>query len=287
MNAESGATGVPLSSATVLMLRDGAAGLEVFLLKRHGELAVLGGVHVFPGGKLDAEDAELVAQLDQPSAALHEALGEPELQAGQAAALYVAAIREVFEEAGVLFADWNEAQRQAALSQHLAGASFPRIVQDAGAGLQASALLPWSRWVTPRDSLNMRRRFDARFFVAAVPRDQQPSHDRRETTDSVWLAPAQALQDYWERRIDLAGPQLMSLVQLAQHHDVASVFAQARGRRPPCIRPEAFRDADGGMVCYPGDPRHSAPEPLMCGPTRLLWRGNRYEPEDGLAGFLV
>lgn len=287
MNAEAGATGAPLSSATVLMLRDGVAGLEVFLLKRHSELAVLGGAHVFPGGKLDAEDAELVAQLDQPAAALREALGEPELQAGQAAALYVAAIREVFEEAGVLFADWSGPQRQAALSLHLAGVPFPRIVQHAGVGLKASALLPWSRWVTPRDSLNMRRRFDARFFVAAVPSDQQPSHDRRETTESVWLAPAQALRDYWERRIDLAGPQLMSLVQLAQHRDVASVFAQARDRRPPCIRPEAFRDAEGGMVCYPGDPRHSAPERLMCGPTRLLWRGNRYEPEGGLAGFLI
>lgn len=287
MNPDPGAADAPLSSATVLMLRDGPGGLEVFLLKRHNQLAVLGGAHVFPGGKLDAEDADLVAQLDHPAAALREALGEAQLQPVQAAALYVAAIREVFEEAGVLFADWRQPQLQAALSQHQAGVSFPRIVENAGGGLRASALLPWSRWVTPQGSLNMRRRFDARFFVAAVPPNQQPTHDRRETTESVWLTPEKALHDYWERRIDLAGPQLMSLVQLAQHRDVASVFAQARGRTPPCIRPEAFRDADGGMVCYPGDPRHSAAEPLMCGPTRLLWRGNRYEPEGGLAGFLA
>ena len=282
-----GLADTPTPSATVLMLRDGPAGLEVFLLKRHSALAVLGGVHVFPGGKLDAEDADLAPRLDRPAPALREALGEPDLPESQAPALFVAAIREAFEEAGVLFADWGQTQLDEALAQHQAGLSFAHIVERSGALLRASALAPWSRWITPRESLNMRRRFDARFFVAAVPPGQAPTHDRSETTDSVWLAPAQALRDYWERRIDLAGPQLMSLVQLARHRDVASVFGEARGRRPPCIRPESFRDADGGgMVCYPGDPRHSAAEPLMHGPSRLLWVGGRYEPEAGLAGFL-
>ena len=93
-----------LPSATVVLLRDTPGGLEVFLLKRHGLSDVLGGAYVFPGGKMDAEDAGFAGQLDQPAAFLAGALAEPELSEAEAAALYVAAIREMFEETGVLLA---------------------------------------------------------------------------------------------------------------------------------------------------------------------------------------
>src|SRR6478609_12170520 len=89
-------------SATVVMLRDGAQGLEVFLLKRHGLSDVLGGAYVFPGGKVDREDAEWLDRLDEPPASLHGRLGEPELSVDDAATLYVAAVREAFEETGAL-----------------------------------------------------------------------------------------------------------------------------------------------------------------------------------------
>src|SRR5881394_3157372 len=94
------------ASATVVMLRDGTDGLEVFLLKRHGLSDVLGGAYVFPGGKVDAEDAHdaMHARLDVPPSVLREALNEPAIDEVTAAALYVAAVREAFEEAGVLFA---------------------------------------------------------------------------------------------------------------------------------------------------------------------------------------
>ena len=96
----------PRPAATVVMLRDGDSGLEVFLLKRHGLSDVLGGAYVFPGGKVDRFDAELDmdAHLDQPPQALHAALNEPALDALTAAGLYVAALREAFEECGVRFA---------------------------------------------------------------------------------------------------------------------------------------------------------------------------------------
>src|SRR5688572_26800911 len=94
------------AAATVVMLRDGDDGLEVFLLKRHGLSDVLGGAYVFPGGKVDLEDAHLDfdARLDAAPAALHSALGEPALDETAGAVLYVAALREAFEETGVLFA---------------------------------------------------------------------------------------------------------------------------------------------------------------------------------------
>lgn len=92
------------ASASVLMLRDGPGGLEVFLLKRHGLSDVLGGAHVFPGGKVDEDDALLAVHLDAPGHVLHAALNEPQLDELAAAALHVAALREAFEETGVLFA---------------------------------------------------------------------------------------------------------------------------------------------------------------------------------------
>src|SRR5947207_8424012 len=90
-----------LPSASVVMLRDGGAGLEVFLLKRHGLSDVLGGAYVFPGGKVDAQDA-MHARLDRGAAELQAALHEPQLAPAEAAAIFVAALRETLEETGVL-----------------------------------------------------------------------------------------------------------------------------------------------------------------------------------------
>ena len=96
----------PRDAASVLMLRDGAQGLEIFMLQRHSNSAVLGGAYVFPGGKLDAADAELdpARHLDQPRDLLHRQLAEPALEEARACGLYVAALREAFEESGILFA---------------------------------------------------------------------------------------------------------------------------------------------------------------------------------------
>src|SRR4051794_39013803 len=113
MDLGTGTPQSPLSSASVILLRDAPGGLEVFLLERNGLSDVLGGAYVFPGGKLDREDVQLVPRLEQPAAVLHAALGEPGLAETHAAALYVAAIRELFEEAGVLFARVPDGARAA------------------------------------------------------------------------------------------------------------------------------------------------------------------------------
>lgn len=269
------------ASATVLMLRDGAQGLEVFLLRRHGLSDVLGGAYVFPGGKADPQDAQLVPRLNEPAGALHRALGEAQLEPATAAALYVAALREVFEETGVLYAPIaTPALRQAWLEVR-AGRRFADAVQSLDLRLHAAALAPWSRWITPLVGGVVRKRFDTRFFVAAVPAGQQPAHDEHEATASLWLAPRAALQQYWAAEIELAPPQIMSLAHLARHADVGSVLAEARSRRPPTIRPEPFEMEGMRVLCYPGDARHSERERAMPGPTRLCWRNKRFEPEEG------
>ncbi|MCY7318571.1 MAG: NUDIX hydrolase [Ramlibacter sp.] len=277
-------TGPVRAAATLVMLRDAPGGLEVFLIKRHGLSDVLGGAYVFPGGKVDSGDAEIdmQAHLDQPPELLHHLLGEPELEPLAAAGLYVAVLREAFEETGVLYAsgaDTPVAKQATGLLRE--GRAFDEVIAMLALRLQASELTPWSRWITPRVPSHQQKRFDTRFFVAAVPGGQEATHDNHEATESVWLAPRLALQQYWDRAIQLAPPQIMSLAHLSRHRSVASVLAQARSRRPPLIQPEPV-DHDGMRVlCYPGDPGHSVRERALPGPTRLQLRDRRFEPVDG------
>ncbi|WP_372827924.1 NUDIX hydrolase [Polaromonas sp.] len=272
-------------AATVVLLRDAPAGLEVFLMKRHGLSDVLGGAYVFPGGKVDPADAELdmAAHLDQPLPALHAGLNETDISDSTAAALHVAALREAFEESGVLFAQGPTATAPAAQAAALLrqGLTFNQMLAQLALRLQTRSILPWSRWITPVRPSVMNKRFDTRFFVAAVPDGQIARHDDFETTESIWLSPRAALQQYWAGQIELAPPQIMSLAHLARHTHVDSALAAARGRRPPLIQPESFDDEDGRVICYPGDARHSVRELALPGPTRLHYRNKRFEPAAG------
>ena len=270
-----------LPSASVVMLRDGAAGLEVFLLERHGLSDVLGGAYVFPGGKVDREDAELNGRLDVAAETLHAALGEPALEPQQAAGLFVAAIREAFEETGVLYADADASAARRAWARLREGMHFAEVVDELGLRLHASALAPWSRWITPIVGGVVRKRFDTRFFVAAIPPGQQPRHDEHEAVESVWHTPRAALEQYWAGAIQLAPPQIMGLAHLSRFAGVADVLANARSRTPPTVLPESFELEGSRVVCYPGDDRHSVRQRALPGPTRLCWRNKRFEPEGG------
>ncbi len=277
-------------AATVVMLRDGDAGLEVFLLKRHGLADVLGGAYVFPGGKVDPADAELdlLAHLDTPADGLPARLNESGIDARTAAGLHVAAIREAFEESGVLFAEGasaDVAQRANALLRE--GRAFADVLARLSLRLGARRLQPWSRWITPVMPSVMNKRFDTRFFVAAVPDGQIAAHNDRESTEGVWLTPRAALERYWERQIELAPPQIMSLAHLARHGDVGSVLDAARQRPPPVIQPEPFDENGLRTICYPGDERHSLRERALPGPTRLTYRGKRFEPAGGFGDLFL
>ena len=277
----------PRAAATVVLLRDSTAGPEVLLLRRNAQASNMAGVYVFPGGKLDADDATLDADthLDQPHATLHANLNEPDTHSATAAGLYVAALREALEECGLLLAEpvggtsaVNATRARAMLRE---GQPFAQVLGALQLRLQTRQLAPWSRWVTPLAPTMGTRRFDTRFFVAQAPADQTALHDNEETTDSMWLAPRAALEQYRDGRIDLAPPQIMSLAHLARHASVASVLDAARRQPPPLILPEPF-DHDGVRVlCYPGDAMHPVRERALPGPTRLHYHARRFTPEDG------
>ena len=280
----------PLDSASVVLLRDHAEGMQVLLLRRHQASNVLGGAYVFPGGKLDAADQSpaLLARLSQDTATLHQRLAEPELPADRAAALFVAAIREAFEECRVLLGQaHNETLDLQALQNALAqGQSWSDAFQHLSLQLRTDALVPWTRWITPRQASVTNKRFDTRFFITRVPDGQTATHDNHETTETLWITPRQALIRYWDRQIELAPPQIMSLVHLTRHPNTDSALAEAHSRKPPVIEPEPFDQGGIRTICYPGDPRHSVTQAAFPGPSRLMFKNKRFEPELGLAALL-
>ena len=272
----------PLDAATLVLLRDSPQGLQVLLLQRHSASQVLGGAYVFAGGKLDAADQQpqTLERLNSPLPELHRRLGEDELPLHTAGGLYVAAIREAWEESGILFAS-------SATADLPPGQDGWTALQAGAHALDSESLLPWTRWITPRRPSVTLKRFDTRFFVARAPEGQQALHDNHETTASVWLTPAQALQQYWAREIDMAPPQIMTLVALHRHATVESVMQEAASRRPPLIEPEPFDENGVRTICYPGDPRHSQRSPVMPGPTRLRFVAGRFEPVAGALEALL
>ncbi len=280
----------PRAAASVVMVRDTAQGLEVFLIRRHDRSDVLAGAHVFPGGKVDPHDMSQHshALLAPPARDLAACLNEAGLDVQTAASVYLAAIRETFEECGVLLARGASADHAAqAIALVREGLRFDQAVARLALWLDPAELLPWSRWITPRLPMVGNKRFDTRFFVAPLPPGQTALHDNLEASDSVWLRPRDALQWYWRGTIALAPPQIMTLAHLSHYPTVAHVLAAGRSRPPALIEPESI-DADGDrVVCYPGDERHSDATRVMPGPTRLSYRHRRFEPTGGFEGLFT
>jgi len=223
---------VPRPAATALLLRDGACGLEVPMVERHREIDFVGGALVFPGGQVDAADAEpaLVARCAGAD------LGAEDR------ALRVAAIRETFEEAGVLLARRRgarelldgsalreiEAAHRAAL--HAGERSLAEMVEREDLELACDRLVPFAHWITP---LFMPKRFDTWFFLVETPRDQVALHDGRESVDSVWITPAEVDTERRAGRRSVIFPTLMNVRRLGRAKSVAEAFARAR--REPIV----------------------------------------------------
>ena len=280
----------PRPAATVILLRAAAGAFEVFMLKRHGLSDVLGGAYVFPGGKIDAADGELDMErfLDRSELQLQDSLHEPAVDSLGAVSLYVGALRELFEECGVLLAHGATAEHALQANQLLReGYGFNEMLGLLALKLQCAALLPWSRWITPKVSSVSTKRFDTRFFVSVLPANQAALHDNRETTASVWITPRKALESYWAGAMEFAPPQIMSLVQLSHFVGVEQVLAHASGNKPPLIAPEPFAHDGQRHVAYPGDPHHPVQQRVMPGPTRLVFRNQRFEPPDGFDSLFL
>jgi 8-oxo-dGTP pyrophosphatase MutT (NUDIX family) len=261
----------PRDSATVVLLRDRRRGsYEVFLVRRRGNQAFMGGASVFPGGRLDDADRDpaLAAHTGGLSVvAARRLLQEPGLPEATALGVFLAAIRETFEEAGILLArdaegrmvdlaDPATAARFAAYRVELLEARLTLLALAAREGIRYALdlLIPYSHWITPEIEP---RRFDTRFFLARLPEGQVALHDRRELTESRWMTPAFALAEHAAGRIVLMPPTLKTIEELQAFSRVGPLFAAAGSRRIAPILPEAFRTAEGFGVRLPHDSEYT------------------------------
>lgn len=263
-----------LDASTVIVLREADVGLQTFMLCRHVRSGFMGGAHVFPGGKVDAEDLlpSWARRVDRPPDAIASVIGEHD--AARGLGVLVAGIRETFEEAGVLLgstrrdADLADARRRL-----LEGAAFNDIAAELDIRIESAALAPYARWVTPEMET---KRFDTRFYVARLPAGQTASHDGSETTSAVWLRPADAIDDMIAGKIKLAPPTVRTLRWLADFEQVTSVMADAVSRKPPLVRPRIVSGQDGWFLALPGDPEHPEREPVLPGATRMVFDGGAW-----------
>ena len=220
------ATLTPRPAATLILLRQGAGGPEVLMLQRTQSAAFLGGAYVFPGGSLDAQDAELGARVHGLSDA--QASARLGIAAG-GLAYYVAAIRECFEEAGILLlCDGDgvpiDSARAAAL-MHKRKGSFGALLAEEDLYVPAGALAYYGHWIT---APGRSRRFDARFFVALAPEGQEGSHDAAETVHDVWLRPQEALERGERGEIELVFATRHTLKDLGRFAEREAAFEYAR-----------------------------------------------------------
>jgi 8-oxo-dGTP pyrophosphatase MutT (NUDIX family) len=224
----------PRAASTILLLRDGPTGLEVFMVVRHHEIDFASGALVFPGGRMEVADAELAPE----GAPFADGLD------GTARALRIAAIREAFEECGVLLARpageerFVPAERASALDR---SAPFAGLMARERLLPATDALVPFARWITPAF---LPKRFDTHFFLALAPPDHALAHDGRETVDSLWIAPRDALEGKSER-FKLLFPTERNLWKLARHTDGVSALAAARAAPVVTVLPERI-EVDGG-----------------------------------------
>ena len=246
-------------AATVVVVRDAPAGLQLLLLQRAEKGDHNSGAWVFPGGLVDAADRECHAScvgLDDAQASARLRLPEGGLDA------YVAAIRECFEEAGLLFAVDAHGQPiapQAELAARLAacrdasqpgGPGLAELCRANSLWLAVGQLHYIGHWVTP---LGRAKRFDTRFFVAVLPPGQDSAHDAVETTDHVWLRPAVALSGANTRR--LMTPTRAMIEQIAAFEDCAALLRWAAlPRDVPCVLPRLGVGSGGLRPVLPDDP---------------------------------
>jgi 8-oxo-dGTP pyrophosphatase MutT (NUDIX family) len=236
---------VPLA-ATLLLLRDGATGLEVLMVTRHAATVFAGGAAVFPGGRLDPEDSS--------PGLLQRCCAVPSIDTRQMA-LRVCAIRETFEEAGLLLA------RRAGEDELLAGSEvervqaellaklghppdFTELVVDGALELATDLLVPFAHWITPAIRP---RRYDTYFFLAPAPSGQEARHDGHEAVASVWVAPAQAAADGAAQRIKMIFATRFNLQKLARSATRDAAFAAARGDTIVTVCPE-YRETPRGLM---------------------------------------
>jgi len=255
------------NAATVMMVRDGPDGdsaLEVLMVRRNLNSDFVGGAYVFPGGAVDPTDGGPEAEALSPARSDAVASAILEVPTG-GLAYWVAVLRELFEEAGVLLATRadgsllsfarNDDERRFVEHRRALNAGQRRFLDICGEErllLAVERVHYFAHWVTPQGAP---RRYDTRFFVAAAPPDQTPAHDAAEVIDETWLSPKEALRLHREGQIDLIFPTIRNLQAIARFERSSDLLdAAAAAGHVPLIEPRVVVDGRAMRILLPGDP---------------------------------
>ncbi|MBV9331903.1 MAG: NUDIX hydrolase, partial [Alphaproteobacteria bacterium] len=250
----------PLPAATILLVRDGERGIEVFMVKRHHQIDFVAGALVFPGGRVDKGDRE---------AALREHADGGEAWDETMRAMGAAAIREAFEESGILLArdaDTAElvtASRLEALSDYRAAlekreVGLVEMLRSERLRLAYDRLVHFAHWITPA---NMPKRFDTHFFLAESPLGHEGSHDGRESVDSIWIRPSDAIAD--RKKWNVIFPTRLNLMKLAECTSVKDALARARATVPVPVTPWVEKGPEGQILRIRDDAGYGQTEANM------------------------
>ncbi|MBK6855878.1 MAG: NUDIX domain-containing protein [Microthrixaceae bacterium] len=297
MTEQSGSTSSPSANevplrdaATVLVLRDGSEGLEVFMLQRNLNSDFVGGAYVFPGGAVDPEDRE--SDLEDLCLGRSDSDASDRLGIGRGGLAYwVAAIRESFEEAGILmavdgggrFVDLDDRRGSQRWAGHRADIDARRrrlveVCAEESLRLAVGEMHYFGHWITP---VGAPRRYDTRFFLAAAPENQTPLHDDHEVIANEWVRPADALTRCLNGEITMMPPTISSLKAMARFDTAADALTAATQiTSVPAILPRVV-SVDGGMrIVLPGDPDYDADAAF--GKQDRPWMGQVTEAAKGI-----
>jgi 8-oxo-dGTP pyrophosphatase MutT (NUDIX family) len=257
-------------AATVMLVRDGAdgrSGMEVFMLRRNLNSDFVGGAYVFPGGAVDEADRH--ADLERICQGRTDEQASDQLGIAQGGLAYwVAAVRECFEEAGVLLAvpadgssehviSFADAATAARFNEHRHAVDTGQrrlieVCEEEGLRLDVDRIHYFSHWITPEGPP---RRYDTRFFVAAAPPEQVPLHDDRETIANLWVRPQDALDRHARGELDLILPTIKNLEAIGRFDRSADLLAHAETiSYVPAILPRIVDDGGGMRILLPDDP---------------------------------
>lgn len=233
------APAAPRDAATVMLLRDGPAGVQTWLLSRRTTLAFAAGMSVYPGGRVDPADADVPLARPERAAEVAAAYGIDEARAH---AVLVAAARETFEECGVLLTapaapDGLDEVRTALEAREV---GFAAVLAERGLAVDGDAFHPWARWLTPEAEP---RRYDTFFFAAALPAGRTARDVTTESTRAAWFDVDTVL----EGDAVLMPPTRVTLEQVGRHGSVAAVLAAARAAELAVVMPE-LRSVDGTWI---------------------------------------
>jgi 8-oxo-dGTP pyrophosphatase MutT (NUDIX family) len=265
------------AASTVILARQGLSGLEIYLLRRSSESKFFPGKYVFPGGAVDPEDTDADFwrnRVDLKPLQISEQMGG-DLSVEEALGHGVAAIRETFEEAGVLLVEEiggkkEEIAKMCGLRSQgrMSNRWLKEWVISGGGTLSLSSLMRWSHWVTPEA---MKPRFDTRFYIGLMPSGQECYPDTREMTHGVWIRAEDALTGNLRGAVPLSPPTLVTLQELLPYGGLHHLERDARGKvwGEPRL-PRFIRVEQGAMILEPWDPMMN--EEVEIDPARLETR---------------